>query len=85
MANVAGPQDKLRKFQPDKSSKGMGCVVLSPETFSLPQAYSWGPDATQKLLVLPAPIWTGAADKGQKGLELASGQATLLHRSSDAP
>jgi hypothetical protein len=42
-------------FQPLRSSRGVGCVVLSPDTLSLPHAYSCGPVAMQKVLVPPAP------------------------------
>jgi hypothetical protein len=42
-------------FHPLRSSRGMGCVALSPDTLSLPHAYSCGPVATQKVLVPPAP------------------------------
>jgi hypothetical protein len=56
-------------FQPLRSSRGMGCVALSPDTLSLPHAYSCGPVATQKVLVPPAPHCTAfsvtQADTGQ--------------------
>lgn len=41
-----------RTFQPDRSWKGLGYIVLSV-VFNLPQAISWPPTMQQKLDVAP--------------------------------
>jgi hypothetical protein len=38
--------------------------VLSPDTFSLPQPYSWLPVPTQKVEVPPAATWGQRDSKG---------------------
>lgn len=39
-AYVLEPQARLRMCQPASSIMGLGYMVLSPDTFSLPQAHS---------------------------------------------